>query len=145
MINNKNKILALAIIIFILLNGLSLLNAKEVTVADEKFNIPDGFNEDTNKSKFVRDSTGTLEVKVYSNVYTDMIAINVLTPDDGRLLLPENQPGFVNKTIKGITGIYNEDSNEFQYISDKKMVSVSAHNQTLLEEVLVDNTTNIGQ
>lgn len=137
-----NNILTIMVVFSIIFATLSSVSAGEITVADEKFNIPDGFNEDANKSKSVKDSTGTLEVKVYSNVYTDMIAINVLTPNEGKMLLSENEPGFVKKSIKGIDGIYNEDSNEFRYVSDTKLVSVSAHNQSLLEQVLVEKAIN---
>lgn len=116
---------------------LGVVSAAEVTIGNEKFNIPDGFKENSNQSCVIQDSSGTTYIKAYDNADDEGIAINVIIDNSGTPELPDDMPGTVNKTIKGIDGIFNNDTNEFTYVHNDTMVTVCGPSEALLEEILV--------
>lgn len=125
-------------ILFTLTLSIGGAYAEEISVDDVKFNIPDGFEKNSTASKYIKDQTGSTSTEVYSNSNTDMIIINVLTPNKNvKYKLPENKEGYINKTIQNIDGIYNEDIHEFIYLDNEKLIFISAHNESLLEESLI--------
>lgn len=130
------KIVTVLAIVLVAITFLGVASAAEVTIGDEKFNIPDGFEEDAEGSEDIKDSTGTTYIKCYKNDQDDAIIINVVTVDDGSLTL-EKLPGFKDASFNGIDGLFNKNTTEFEYVHDGKQIFVSAHDEDLLKEVLI--------
>lgn len=131
------KIIGILVIILVAVTFLGVVSAAEVTVGSEKFNVPDGFKEDTSKAKEKESATGTTYVKSFSDGKTSIIInVNVFGGDITGVKLNE-EPGFENKTIKGIDGMFNSDTHSFEYATDNATVYISATSDDVIEEFLI--------
>lgn len=132
----NKKILVLCIIALAVV-CVGVVYAAEVTIANEKFNIPDGFNENTSAAKEKVGPQETTHVKQYVSDKGNVI-INVIEFKKGKPQLPD-RPGYVNKTINGIDGIYNEDTNSFSYVRENNLVTLNSgvKNESFIAQFLV--------
>ncbi len=131
------KSIGILVVIFIVISSIGIVSASEVNIDNVKFNIPDGFKENTAESEVIKDSSGTTTIKCYENDAEDGIVINVISMSEGSIEEVDPEPGDVNKTINGIEGFYNNDTTEFKFTVDGKLICVSAHDESLLSQILI--------
>lgn len=132
------KLIGVLVILLVAVTFLGVVSAAEVTIGSEKFNIPDGYSEDTSQAKEKESSTGTTYVREYSDGKNKIIFnVNVFGGDITGVKLNE-EPGYENKTIKGIEGMYNSDTHSFHYATDNATVFISATGEGIIEEFLIE-------
>lgn len=134
--NRKNVLMVLVIIVtaFALL---SVVSAKEETINGVKFNIPDGYTEDTSNSHSLQDNhtatvksssatVGTQEKKSFVKGDDD-ITISVKSFSKGSELEVSKNPGDVEKTIHGKSGYYDSAAKNFVYFDKENSCFVIIH------------------
>jgi hypothetical protein len=142
----STKILAVLVIILVAITFLGIVSAAEVTVGSQKFNIPDGYKENTTNAKERSSSTDVPNTnqgintksayKSFSNG-TNYISINVVDIEGGSgNPVLSNEPGYENKTIGGIDGMYNPDTKCFRYVKDGSIMIVAAPDEKTMEEII---------
>lgn len=134
---NFKKSIGILVVFLIVISSIGIVSASEVNIDDVKFNIPDGFKENTAESEVIKDSSGTTTIKCYENDEKEGILIQVISMSEGRIEEVDPEPGDVNKTINGIEGFYNNDTTEFKFTADGKLIFVSAHDESLLNQILI--------
>lgn len=141
----SRKILILTMIAVLAIGISSVCAAQSVEIDGVKFNIPDGYKEETSwATDGVTDANG---FKMYNHTYFDssnkMIHISVFHgKDTDKLSLDDlKEPTDVKKTIKGYDGLLDHDKDAglyfFTYIKNGKVSIVTVEDESLLEKVIV--------
>jgi hypothetical protein len=131
------KLISILIVVCVAITFLGVVSAAEITIADEKFNIPDGFKENPGGNNPGSSSNGiTTYKKEFENSNGDLFIIQVDILDDGEFMLTPNN-GDVNKKINGIDGLYNDQLKVFTYVDDGKLITISVSDEGLLKDILV--------
>ena len=132
-----NKLFCILIVICVAITCLGVVSSAEITIGDEKFNLPDGFKEVPGDNTTENTSDTNIYIKFFENSKGDSIIIQVDAPKDGSKFILTKNPGDENKTINGIDGLYNKDIKVFTYEHNGKLITVSVTNENLLKDVLV--------
>lgn len=129
------KIFGVLVIILVAVTFLGVVSAAEVTVGDQSFNLPDGFKENTTAAKEKMGSSGSKTyVKSFVNDEGKTVTINVIVAPEGtKKVSIDPQPGYVNKTINGVTGNYNGDVYRFEYLNGTTQILIAANGDSLIE------------
>lgn len=128
-----------------LTGGNSASEAQNVTIDGIDFNIPAGFEEDTdlaingekNETKGIEYTTWG---KTYSSKDSDVISIGVATYDGAEV--DESMPAYIGsgeKTINNVSG-YEYDVPPFEgftYAKNGKLVIISVTDESLLDEIVM--------
>ena len=114
------KIFAILLIICVAITCLGIASAAEVTIADVKFNIPDGFTEISSDQQDLGDGL-TEESKVYAKGDKNF-TIGVLTIGGNTQDATPELKNPVDKVIKNKTGTYSADEHKFVYKEGKKII-----------------------
>ena len=133
--NNKflyliSVILLVTFLVTLTLGSVAADDTMDVTVAKEKFKIPNSFKE--NKSM---ETDGGTVIKRYVDG-DKFISLTVHSDDSKISKITSHDDGSVEKEIAGKKGIYKEGSHKFTYVSDDKKSSIVAwcdSDQTLEE------------
>ena len=110
-------------------------NYNEVTILNETFHIPEGYNETYSQN--------------YSNLmerrYTGedgSIYIRVVPHDDAGQNHIGKNPDETDRTIENITGVYsypNGEGHQFRYAHGNNVIIIQSSNETLLEQIILLN------
>jgi hypothetical protein len=117
------------------------INNDELKIQDEKFTIPDGFEEVEKERLVAEDSKSIKGAKVSTCVLqkgNETVLIKV-TFADGGLEDITGPDGSENVTIAGHDGFLSKDDDGdtvFDFELNKKLVEIVAPNQDLIEDVL---------
>ena len=131
------RIMGILLVICIGLTIIGAVSAEEISVGDVKFNIPDGFKENSKLSGTMPGDDIFEETiyKTYANG-TDNITINVAK---AKADVQKPHPMFEEegKTINGHEGVYNETYQSFTYFEDGCLIMVCASNPDIFEQMLI--------
>ena len=123
-------IVAVMLVAVFAIGAISASNPTEVSVGDQKFHIPDGYKE-TNST----DLNGTL-VKTFTAGNGSVIVINVFKSPGKVSSLPA-MGDEVNKTIAGISGLYDGKTHTFRYVKDSVyIICISSPDEATLETII---------
>lgn len=141
----SRKILILTMIAVLAIGISSVCAVQNVEIDGVKFNIPDGYKEET--SLATEGVTNEDGFKIYNHTYFDssnkMIHISVFHgKDTDKLSLDDlKESDEVKKTIKGYDGLLDHDEEDglyfFTYIKNGKVSIVTVEDESLLEKVIV--------
>lgn len=116
------KILAILAILCIAITFIGIASAEEVTIADVKFNITDGYNETASNSQNLTDGL-QMDSKMYMKG-NETISINVMTLSGDVVDVSPNFNDGENKTINNKTGLYSPSTKTFHYQDGDKIIEI---------------------
>ena len=139
------KIIGILVIVLVAVTFLGIVSAAEVTVGSQHFNLPDGYKENTTDAKeMVSSNSGpgssSINTKTIVKSFVNgkkSVTINVIELPEGSKSKLQPGSGFVNKTINGVDGAYNPDTNQFQYINGSNLIYISSNGDSLFEDFVM--------
>ena len=135
----SRKIIGILVVVLVAVTFLGIASAAEVTVGSQHFNLPDGFKENTTaaKEKVSSSNSGSSTTKTYVKSFYNgekYITINVIE-FQGKPKLKE-ESGYKNRTINGVDGVYNSDTNQFEYVNGSKLIAMSGNKEAIEDFVM---------
>lgn len=115
---------------------IAVVSAEEITILEEKFNIPDGFEENESGTEPENIGAGVTLYKTFVKG-NDSFTIKVYENKNGWSTVYEASDGEVEKTINGYSGIYNEKTHTFSYHGDTGEVRIKVSDIKLLNEIII--------
>lgn len=120
------RLIFVLIALCVAITFMGVVSAAEVEVAGEKFNVPDGFEENASASKQIYDSSATTTQKTFTNgTHKIIIMVDEFSPGK-KPKLPKIKNDYENKTFNGVNGAYSELKNTFVYKNGQKLITISS-------------------
>lgn len=107
-------------------------NFVDVEICNETFHIPSEFKE-VNRTNGTNETNVLFEKDINTSIVIGVVPDQNLTDQN---LTQSLTDGYVNKTISGVNGVYNDKLHDFSYIKDGKLITISAPDEKIIEEIL---------
>ena len=128
-------IAGIAAVLIVLVGAVSATttdNSSEVTIFNETFHIPEGFNK-----TYSHNQSDLIEMKYSGDAGS--ISIRVVNHNDSGQSHIHLNPDELNRTIGNISGFYSYphgEGHQFRYANGNNVIIIQSSNETLLEQII---------